>query len=152
VQTWEGATLADFKRILDVNLDSQFLGIQAVVPHMTTNGGGSIVNISSVCGLVAFPNTHPGYSASKAAIRLLTKTAAVDYASRKIRVNSVHPGLIETAMTKNIVNEPAILARIPFGRAAQPEEVGKAVLFLASDDASYISGIELVIDGAQTSI
>ncbi|UAK24024.1 SDR family NAD(P)-dependent oxidoreductase [Sphingomonas nostoxanthinifaciens] len=111
-----------------------------------------MVNISSVCGLVAFPNTHPGYSASKAAIRLLTKTAAVDYATRGIRVNSVHPGLIETPMTKDIVNSPEILARIPIGRSARPEEVGKAVMFLTSDDASYFTGIELVIDGGQTSI
>lgn len=120
--------------------------------------GRSIVNISSISGIVGQDYTHPGYNASKGAVRLLTKTAAIQYAKDGIRVNSVHPGLMPPMLT-SLPSEDAqryldqrqnMLNSIPMGRVGRQEEVANAVLFLASDDASYITGAELVVDGGYT--
>jgi NAD(P)-dependent dehydrogenase (short-subunit alcohol dehydrogenase family) len=151
---WADATIADFQTIMNVNLTSQYLGIQAVRPYLEKNGGGAIVNISSVAGFIAFPNTPPAYTASKGGSRLLSKSAAVDLAKKGIRVNSVHPGFIDTPMHDYIVDKGEMLkgalSRIPLGRMASPLEVARAVLFIASDDASYITGTELIVDGGMT--
>ena len=153
---WAEATLAEVNQIVGVNLNSQFLGIKSVVPTMAENGGGSIVNLSSAAAIIAFPDVHPGYTASKGASRLLTKSAAVDFARQGIRVNSVHPGLIETPMSVHFSQNEEILEmllpRIPLHRMGSSREIANAVLFLASDESSYVTGTELVVDGGYTTI
>jgi len=154
--SWENASLEGLSQLIALNLNGQFLGIKAVIAHMENAGGGSIVNMSSIAGLICFPNLHPGYGASKGANRLLSKGAAVDLAARGIRVNSVHPGLIRTPQSEYLFEDPeivkAITAKIPLSRPGKPEEVANAVLFLASDESSYVTGAELVIDGGYTTI
>lgn len=154
--SWDKATAEDFHHVMDVNLNSQFYGIKAVAPHMERQGSGAIVNISSAAGIIVFPDVPPGYSASKGASRHLTKAAAVDFARRGIRVNGIYPGLIETPMATHFTEDPqmleSLLKGIPIGRVGTSEEIAKAALFLASDDASYIIGAELVVDGGLTII
>jgi 3alpha(or 20beta)-hydroxysteroid dehydrogenase len=135
--------LADWQRIIDVNLTGTFLGLQAAIEPMIAAGGGSIVNVSSVEGLPGSAWVH-GYVASKFGVCGLTKSAALELAPHGIRVNSIHPGLIRTPMTSGI---PEDFLTIPLGRAADPVEVSNFVLFLASDESSYATGSELVIDG-----
>ena len=124
-----------------------------VVGLMQENGSGSIINISSSLGIVGAPNQSV-YTATKGAIRLLTKTAAIEFAPFNIRVNSVHPGFTETSMTKDLMaNEEVkkmVLGPTLLKRPAQPEEIANGILFLASDEASYMTGSELVIDGGYT--
>jgi 3alpha(or 20beta)-hydroxysteroid dehydrogenase len=154
--SWDKATAEDFHHVMDVNLNSQFYGIKAVTPHMERQGSGAIVNISSAAGIIVFPDVPPGYSASKGASRHLTKAAAVDFARRGIRVNGIYPGLIETPMATHFTEDPqmleGLLKGIPIGRVGTSEEIAKAALFLASDDASYVIGSELVVDGGLTII
>lgn len=143
-------TVEEYKRIVDINQVSVFIGMKAVAPSMIKAGGGSIVNISSMNGLVA---GAIGYTDTKFAVRGMTKAAAINLAPLGIRVNSVHPGVIATPMvvqedTKAAVEEFA--KHIPMKRVAQPEEVSNMVLFLASDDSSYSTGSEFVIDGGMT--
>jgi 3alpha(or 20beta)-hydroxysteroid dehydrogenase len=145
-------TVDDFRRILEVNLVSQWLGIKHAVQVM--NEGGSIVNISSVNGLVGGAGLT-GYSASKAGIRGLTKSAALELGRRRIRVNSVHPGGVATPLvgltaddTQEHTRGP--MSRQPIPRFARPQEISNMVLFLASDDSSYCTGSEFVIDGGMT--
>jgi 3alpha(or 20beta)-hydroxysteroid dehydrogenase len=138
--------LAEWQRIIDINLTGTFLGMQAATPAMIEAGGGSIVNISSVEGMRGSPGLH-GYTATKFAVRGLTKSTALELAQYKIRVNSVHPGLIRTPMTENI---PEDFLQIPLGRAADPAEVSALVTYLASDESSYSTGAEFVIDGGLT--
>lgn len=135
--------LGEWQRILDVNLTGSFLGIRAVTEPMMAAGGGSIMNVSSVEGLRGSPWAH-GYVASKWAVRGLAKSTALELAPHGIRVNSIHPGLIRTPMTEGI---PDDMIKIPLGRPADPAEVAKFVLFLASDDSSYATGSEFVVDG-----
>ncbi|WP_025348892.1 glucose 1-dehydrogenase [Nocardia nova] len=135
--------LDQWRRILDVNLTGTFLGMQAAVKPMIAAGGGSIINVSSIEGLRGAPWAH-GYVASKWGVRGLAKSAALELAQHNIRVNSLHPGLIRTPMTEAI---PDDLVTIPLGRPAQPEEVATFVLFLASDESSYATGSEFVVDG-----
>lgn len=144
-------TFEDFKKILAVNLHSQYLGTMAVVPTMKEKGKGSIVNISSVAGIISFPNLNPAYPSSKGGSRMLTKQSAAELGKYNIRVNSVHPGVIETPMTAFIMEagDPAEQVGIPIGRVGRPEEVAYAALFLASDEASFVTGAELVVDGGQ---
>lgn len=139
----------DYLQVCNVNQHAVFYGMQAVLPAMVEAGIGSIVNISSIAGMAAnygFPNL--AYVASKFAVRGMTKAAAIEYGRFNIRVNSVHPGFIQTPMMVEATDEQGgdALAQIPLGRIAQPEEVSNLVLFLASDEASYITGSEYLVD------
>ena len=143
-------TEEEYRRIVDINQVSVFLGMKAIIPSMQKAGGGSIVNISSMNGLVA---GAIGYTDTKFAVRGMTKAAAMECANYGIRVNSVHPGVIATPMvvqedTKAAVEE--FSKHIPMKRVAQSEEVSNMVLFLASDEASYSTGSEFVVDGGMT--
>lgn len=138
-------------RMLDVNAKGVFLGCQAVVDAMRNGGGGAIVNISSTAGIRSSLSTH--YGASKGAVRSMSKSIAVYHAKDGIRCNSVHPGPVATQMGYQALPESVReerLARVPLGRFARPEEIASAVCFLASDDASFITGTELVVDGGAT--
>ena len=150
----EDTTVEDWDRVMDVNSKGVFLGSKTAIPEMRKAGGGSIINISSQLGLVGTDNSSPQYQASKGAVRLLTKATAIQYASDGIRANSVHPGPIVTPMTEESRNDAErselTLSRIPMGRYGQPEEVANGVLYLASDESSYVTGSELVIDGGWT--
>lgn len=143
----------EWDRIFDVNVRSVFIGTRAAIPVMQKQGGGTIVNVSSIYGLVGAPGAS-AYEASKGAVRLFTKSCAVDLAPFNIRVNSVHPGVIETKMTKALLDDPAVrpllLGPTLLKRPAQPIEVSQAVLFLASDESSFVHGAELVVDGGYT--
>ncbi len=149
----EDTTGEDWDRIMDINAKGVFLGTKAAIPAMRAAGGGSIINISSVAGLQGSP-ASAAYSSTKGAVRILTKSTAVQYAAEGIRCNSVHPGLIYTDMTKETLDNPEgerdWLARVPMGRIGVSEDVAKGVLFLASDESSYMTGSELVIDGGIT--
>ncbi len=140
-----------FDRLMAVNARGTFLGIKSVVPEMQKVGGGSIVNLSSISGLIGQPFVHMGYNAAKAAIHLMTKSTAVQFGKDGIRCNSVHPGILPPMKTSVTSADPALreklIASIPLGRAGRTDEVAPAVLFLASDEASYISGAEIVVDG-----
>ena len=140
--------LSGWDQVLDVNLKGVFLGMRAVLPAMLQAGAGSIVNTSSMWGLVA-AHDFAAYHASKGAVTVLTKNAAVTYASRGIRVNSIHPGMIDTPMNSTMPGDAAqwILDRIPLARAGRPSEIAEAAVFLASDEASYITGVSLPVDG-----
>ncbi len=143
----------DYLRVCAVNQHAQFFGMKAVVPAMIDRSGGSIVNISSIAGMVAnYGAPSVAYVASKFAVRGLTKAAAMEYGSRNIRVNSVHPGFIRTPMMTEGTDGSGgdALPLIPLGRIGAPEEVSKLVVFLASDDASYITGAEYVVDAGMT--
>jgi len=146
-------TLADYQRVLGVNLVGEFLGIKAVAPGMIARGRGSIVNISSVDGMKG-ANCLAAYASSKWGVRGLTKVAAMELGHKGIRVNSVHPGGVDTIMSnhdgssREKVN--ANYASVPLQRIGGPEEIAAASLFLASDDASYIHGTEIVVDGGMT--
>ncbi len=140
--------------IMDINSKGVFLGTKHAIPEMRKAGGGSIVNISSVAGLIG-TQYSAAYGASKGSVRLLTKATATTYAKEGIRANSVHPGVIETPMTApNLLNDDEArersIARHPLGRVGQPEDVAYGVLFLASDESSFMTGSELVIDGGLT--
>lgn len=147
----EETDASEWDRIMAVNAKGPFLGTKHAIPVMRAGGGGSIVNVSSTGALVASPTLGAPYNASKAAVHLLTKVTALQHARDAIRCNSVHPGPIDTDMLEAIISDPAKRAeyerRIPMGRLGRPEEVASAVLFLASDEASFITGAELVIDG-----
>ena len=140
-------------RLMDINAKSVFLGMKHAIPAMEKAGGGAIVNISSISGFVGQEAIHPGYNASKGAVRLVTKAAAVQHAKTGIRVNSVHPGMMPPMLTsfqRGDPNREAMNDAVPMGREGEPIEVANAVLFLASDEASYITGTELLVDGGFT--
>ena len=140
-------------RLMDINAKSVFLGMKHAIPEMEKNGGGAIVNISSISGFVGQEAIHPGYNASKGAVRLVTKAVAVQHAKNGIRVNSVHPGMLPPMLTsfqRGDPNREAMNAAVPMGREGEPIEVANAVLFLASDEASYITGTERIVDGGFT--
>ena len=149
--TLEDTTSEEWDRVMDVNAKGVFLGTKTAIPQMRSRGGGSIVNISSVSGMVGQHGIQPVYNASKGAVRLLTKSTAIQYASEGIRANSVHPGAIRTPMVEFRFEDPEQYQRtldsIPLGRIAEPEDVAYGVLYLASDESSYVTGSELVIDG-----
>jgi NAD(P)-dependent dehydrogenase (short-subunit alcohol dehydrogenase family) len=150
----EDTTLAEWDRTMAVNATGVFLGTRAAIPALRRAGAGSIVNISSQLGLVGTDNSSPQYQASKGAVRLLTKATAIQYAKEGIRANSVHPGPIVTAMTEKRRADPEayrlMVSRIPLGRYGRPDEVALGVLYLASDESSFVTGSELVIDGGWT--
>ncbi|WP_285106130.1 glucose 1-dehydrogenase [Promicromonospora sp. MEB111] len=151
--TVEHTELADWQRLLDVNVTGQFLGIRAVTPSMRRGGGGSIVNIASTMANTASPY-FAAYATSKWALRGLTRTAALELGRDGIRVNSVHPGVVSTSF----ITEPAAPGAVPIAaaytpepfaipRVGQPEDVTRLTLFVASDDAAYATGSEFVVDG-----
>ena len=147
----QDTTPDDWDRIFSINVRGVFLGVRAMVPLMQQSGGGSIVNISSIYGLLGAPRAA-AYIAGKGAVRLFTKACAVDLAPFGIRANSVHPGVIDTPMTKDLLHtdaatQKAILGPTLLGRAADSIEVAQAVLFLMSDESSYMTGSEVVVDG-----
>jgi 3alpha(or 20beta)-hydroxysteroid dehydrogenase len=137
---------ADFRRVLDVNLIGPFLGIQAVVPHMPK--GGSIINVASLNGLGAQPRTA-AYTSSKFGVRGLTRASALDLGPLGIRVNAILPGVIRTAMIAQVVQtrEPELAAGLPLGRIGEPGDIAAAAVFLASDDAAWITGTDFTVDG-----
>lgn len=143
--------VAAFDRLMAVNARGTFLGMKVAIEHMQAAGGGSIVNISSISGIVGQDFVHMGYNGAKGAVRTMTKSAAVQFGPAGIRVNSVHPGIMPPMRTSQTSADPVIRARVlegvPLRRAGRIEEVAHAVLFLASDEASYITGAELVVDG-----
>ena len=150
----EFTTEADWDRVMDVNSKGPFLGTKAAIPEMRKSGGGSIINISSQLGLVGTEMSSPQYQSSKGAIRLLTKTTALQYAPDGIRCNSVHPGPVNTDMTAasrdNPENLGKMVGRIPMGRYGEPVEIANGVLYLASDESGFVTGSELVLDGGWT--
>ena len=140
-------------RLMNINARGVFLGIKHAIPEMQRAGGGAIVNISSISGIVGQESVHPGYNASKGAVRLLTKSAAVQHAGDHIRVNSVHPGMMPPMLTsfqRGDARRERLVNDVPMAREGRPIEVANAVLFLASDEASYITGTELIVDGGFT--
>ena len=149
----EDTTVEDWDRIMDINAKGVFLGTRAAIPAMRDAGGGSIINISSVAGLQGSPQSA-AYSSTKGAVRILTKSTAVQYAKENIRCNSVHPGIIYTDMTSDSLDteegQRNWMSRVPLRRLGQSEDVANGVLFLASDESSYVTGSELVIDGGIT--
>ncbi len=150
----EEVTVEAWNRVMNINATGVFLGTRAAIPAMRRGGGGSIVNISSQLGLVGVDNSSPQYQASKGAVRLLTKATAIQYAKDRIRANSVHPGPIVTPMTEARRADPEsyrlTVSRIPLGRYGEPEDVAYGVLYLASEESSFMTGAELVIDGGWT--
>ena len=149
----EDTTSDEWDLVMDINAKGVFLGTKAAIPEIRKAGGGSIVNISSIAGLTG--GRTSSYAASKGAVRLLTKSSAIQYAGEGIRCNSVHPGVIETPMTTPIMlntqeSRDLNASRHPLGRVGQPEDIAYGVLVLASDESSFMTGSELVIDGGLT--
>jgi NAD(P)-dependent dehydrogenase (short-subunit alcohol dehydrogenase family) len=144
----------DWDRIMAINLKGVFLGTKYAIPAMRRAGGGSIINISSGAGIAPAPGTSAAYAATKGGVRIFSKATAVQHAKDHIRCNSVHPGPIDTPMVRGPQTDPARLAeltgRVPLGRLGTSEEIAYGVLYLASDESSYVTGSELVIDGGRT--
>ena len=149
----EETTEESWDMVMDVNAKGVFLGIKSVIPAMRAAGGGSIINLSSIAGLVG-STYSASYNASKGAVRLLTKSTAIQYAREGIRANSIHPGLIDTLMAANLLADEDLrqrrVATTPMGRVGRAEEVAYGALYLASDESSFMTGSELVIDGGFT--
>ncbi len=147
----EERTEDEWDRVMAVNAKGVFLGTKHAIPAMRQAGGGSIVNISSIAGIGQSLHQEPAYAASKGAVRIFSKVTASQHAKDKIRCNSVHPGPVDTAMLHNAMPDPSVLdqrlGRVPLGRMAVVNEIVTGVLYLASDDSSYVTGSELVIDG-----
>ena len=147
---------AAWDKVMSINAKGVFLGMKHAIPLMKQAGGGAIVNISSISGFVGQDGVHMAYNASKGAVRIMTKTAAVQFAPDGIRVNSVHPGFMPPMRTSKTSADPTwrakMLAAVPMKREGRVEEVAHAVLFLASDEASYITGTELVVDGGYLAV
>ena len=150
----EDTTETDWDRIFAVNAKGVFLGTKAALPALRASGGGSIINISSTAGLVGSPNGSASYTATKGAVRLFTKSTAIQHAREGIRCNSIHPGPIATDMIADTLNDPDSMAlrmqRLPLGRVGQPSEIAYGAIYLASDESSFVTGAELVIDGGTT--
>jgi len=143
-------------RIMDINATGVFLGLKYGVAQMKQNGGGSIINLSSIAGIIGSVGIHMAYNASKAAVRLMTKSVAVQHGTDNIRCNSVHPGIMPPMRTSGRTADPAVRAArmnvIPMRRPGEADEVANAILFLASDESSYITGSEIHVDGGAIAI
>tara|TARA_B100000686_G_scaffold54073_2_gene58285 strand:- start:1277 stop:2035 length:759 start_codon:yes stop_codon:yes gene_type:complete len=147
--------IEDWDLMMEVNAKGVFLGTKHCVPIMQKSGGGSIINISSIAGIAGRPMASPAYAASKGAVRVFTKSTAGRFASDGIRANSIHPGPIDTDMIKAVTTNKTstdAFKNIPLGRLGQPEDIAYGALFLASDESSFITASELVIDGGVTGI
>ena len=146
--------LSDFESVMAVNVRGVFLGIKHALPLMKAHGGGSIVNISSIAGLVGHKFTNETYSTSKGAVTMLTRSVAVRHARDNIRCNSIHPCTVDTPMVRELFKDPEKkkerLDEVPLGRIAVARDVANAALFLASDEASFITGVALPVDGGLT--
>jgi NAD(P)-dependent dehydrogenase (short-subunit alcohol dehydrogenase family) len=150
-------TEAEWDRVQAINVKGVFFGVKHAVPHLRKAGGGSIINLSSIYGLVGAADCPP-YHASKGAVRLMTKTDALFYAAERIRVNSIHPGFIWTPMVEGFLKEQgdvaegrhAVDALHPLGHVGEPDDIAWACVYLASDEAKFVTGAELVIDGGYT--
>ncbi|MBL6952911.1 MAG: glucose 1-dehydrogenase [Alphaproteobacteria bacterium] len=149
----EDQTLAQWNHVMDVNATGTFLGTRGAIAPMRRSGGGSIINISSICGIIG-SYANAAYHASKGAVRIFSKSAAIQYAPDGIRVNSIHPGFVDTPMTQPGHTNPEVAkmrhAATPLGRFGTPRDIAMGCLYLASDEASWITGSELVIDGGVT--
>ena len=147
----EDMTEEEWDEVMAVNAKGVFLGTKLAMPEILKAGGGSIVNISSQMGIVGSDTSNPAYQASKAAVHVFTKSIALRYATQGVRVNSVHPGPIDTPMLQAGFIDPErmqrVMSKVPMGRVGQPQEIAYGVLFLASDESSFITGAGLVIDG-----
>ncbi|CAN5734367.1 SDR family oxidoreductase [soil metagenome] len=147
---------AAWHRLMGINSTGVFLGMKHGIAAMKKQGGGSVINLSSISGIVGQGYIHVGYNASKGAVRLITKAAAAQHGKDRIRVNSVHPGLMPPMRTSGRTADPATRAKtlkgVPLGRAGEIDEVAYAILFLASDESSYVTGAELVVDGGWTAV
>lgn len=154
IKPLEETTVEEWRNLMDVNVTGVFLGMKHVVPAMRADGGGSIINLSSVAGLVGSAN-HVCYGASKGAVRIMTKDAAIELAEAGIRVNSVHPAYVDTGMAdygaeKNDATKEELDAMHPIGFMGQPEDIAYAIVYLASEESRFVTGSELVIDGGYT--
>jgi len=152
----EATTRAVWDRVVAVNQTGTWLGMKAAVPLLRSSGGGSIVNVSSIFGLIGSGGSA-AYHGTKGAVRLLTKTAAIEYGADGIRVNSIHPGYIDTPMLRDVAGdftpeqiEAVVAGTVPLGRLGVAEDIAAGALYLASDESSYVTGSELVIDGGVT--
>ena len=150
----EDTTEEDWDRIMAINAKGVFFGTKHAIPAMRQAGGGSIVNISSTAGLVGSLDGSPSYTATKGAVRLFTKATAIQYAKDNIRCNSVHPGPIDTEMIRDTLTDPERMERrmqrLPLKRVGSTEDIAYGVIYLASDESSFVTGAELVIDGGTT--
>jgi 3alpha(or 20beta)-hydroxysteroid dehydrogenase len=150
----EETSAEEWERIMAVNVTGVFFGTKYALPAMRRTGGGSIVNISSIAGLVGSRYGSSAYTATKGAVRLFTKAIAIQHAGENIRCNSIHPGPVDTEMMRDVFGDPAMREerrnRIPLRRIGRPEDVAYGALYLASDEASFVTGAELVIDGGIT--
>lgn len=142
----EDATVADWRRTIDIDLTGNFIGMHVCVDLLKQSSGASIINISSIAGLVGFKN-RAAYAAAKWGVQGLTKTSALDLGPHGIRVNSVHPGSVRTPLTEGLERG---FGQIPLGRDAAPEEISKLIVYLASDESSYVTGSAIAIDGGET--
>jgi NAD(P)-dependent dehydrogenase (short-subunit alcohol dehydrogenase family) len=144
----------NFDAMLAVNVKGPFLGTKHAIPLLRKSGGGSIINMSSVCGLIGHRYTTEAYTVTKGAVTLLTKTIAVRYAKDNIRCNSLHPSTVDTPLMQELFKDPARkaerLGEVPLGRLATAADVANAALFLASDEAAFINGVAFPVDGGTT--
>ena len=149
----EDTTVNHWDHIMEVNVKGVFLGTKCAIPAMRRAGGGSIINISSTAGIVAIGRSA-AYNATKGAVRVFSKATAIQHAKDRIRCNSVHPGPIDTPFLQDMMDNPVLLQerlkKVPLGRIGTPEDVAYGILYLASDESSYVTGSELVIDGGST--
>ncbi len=150
----EDMSMAEWMRIMEVNVGAVFLGIKYVLPHMRRQGGGSIINISSQCGLIGHRYSAEAYTASKGAVTLLTKSVAVRYGKDKIRCNAICPSTAATPLVMELLEDPVFSAErcgeVPLGRLCTAKDIACAAFYLASDEASYINGVALPVDGGST--
>jgi NAD(P)-dependent dehydrogenase (short-subunit alcohol dehydrogenase family) len=145
----DATSVEAFRKVVDLNLTSCFLGMRTVIPRMLEAGGaGSVINMSSISGVVGH-DVAPAYQAAKGAIRTLTKNAAITYAARNVRVNSIHPGIIATPM---VAEQPdwateGFIGATPMGRAGEPDDIAHAAVYLASNESRFVTGAEMYVDG-----